>query len=86
MLGDSNHFPARFLEVVTTSGQRYASQVAYHKGHYRNPLTDAEVEDKFRSLAAEHLPNDRIDTLLTHLWHIDEAPDLTELLRLARFE
>ena len=74
------------LEVVTTSGQRYSSQVAYHKGHYKNPLTDAEVEDKFRSLAAEHLPADRIDALLAHLWHIDEAPDLTELLRLTKFE
>ena len=74
------------LEVVTTSGQRYSSQVAYHKGHYKNPLTDAEVEDKFRSLAAEHLPADRIDALLAHLWRIDEAPDLSELLRLTRFE
>ena len=74
------------LEVVTTTGQRYSSQVAYHKGHYKNPLTDAEVEDKFRSLAAEHLPADRIDALLTYLWRIDEAPDLTELFRLTRFE
>ena len=74
------------LEVVTTSGQRYSSQVAYHKGHYKNPLTDAEVEDKFRSLAAEHLPADRIDVLLSHLWHIDEATVLTELLRLTKFE
>jgi len=74
------------LEVVTTTGQRYASQVAYHKGHYKNPLTDAEVEDKFRSLAAERLPADRIDALLAHLWRIDEASDLTELFRLTRFE
>ena len=74
------------LEVVTTSGQRYSSQVAYHKGHYKNPLTDAEVEDKFFSLAAECLPPDRIDALLACLWGIDEAPDLTELFRLTRFE
>ena len=69
------------LEVVTSGGERYSSQVAYHKGHYRNPLTDAEVEEKFRSLAAEHLTPARTDELLAHLWHIDEAPDLTELLR-----
>ena len=74
------------LEVVTTSGDRHSAQVAYHKGHYRNPLTDSEVEDKFRSLASEHLPADRIDALLTHLWRIDEAPDLSELFRLTRFE
>ena len=73
------------FEVVTTSGERHSAQVAYHKGHYRNPLTDSEVEDKFRSLASEHLPGDRIDALLAHLWRIDEAPDLTELFRLTRF-
>lgn len=74
------------LELVTTSGQHYSSQVAYHKGHYKNPLTDAEVEDKFRSLASERLPSGRIDALLSYLWTIDEAPDLTELFRLTRFE
>ena len=74
------------LEVVTSGGERYSTQVAYHKGHYRNPLTDAEVEDKFRSLASEHLSADRVDALLAHLWHIDEAQDLTGLFRLTRFE
>ena len=74
------------LEVVTSSGDRYSAQVAYHKGHYRNPLTDAEVEDKFRSLASEHLSPGRVDNLLQCLWHIDEAPDLGELFRLARFD
>ena len=74
------------LEVVTSSGDRYSSQVAYHKGHYRNPLTDVEVEDKFRSLASEHLSPDRVDNLLQCLWRIDEAPDLGDLFRLARFD
>ena len=74
------------LEVVTSSGQRHSAQVAYHKGHYRNPLSDGEVEDKFRSLASEHLGPDRVDALLAHLWHIDEAPDLGELFSLLQFE
>ena len=73
------------VEVVTTSGDRHSAQVAYHRGHYRNPLTDAEVEDKFRSLASEHLTDDRVGALLAHLWRIDEAPDLGELFRLLRF-
>ena len=32
------------VEVVTRSGKRYSSEVAYHKGHYKNPMTDSEVE------------------------------------------
>ena len=74
------------LEVVTTAGDRHSAQVAYHRGHNRNPLSDAEVEDKFRSLASLRLSGERIDALLSHLWRIDEAPDLTELFRLTRFE
>ena len=74
------------LEVATTSGQKYSAQVAYHKGHYKNPLTDAEVEDKFRSLASEHLADRQTDALLDCLWHIDEASGLSELFRLLQFE
>ena len=74
------------LEVATTSGQKYSAQVAYHKGHYKNPLTDAEVEDKFRSLASEHLADHRTDALLDCLWHIDEASGLSELFRLLQFD
>ena len=56
------------LEVVNSSGERHSAQVAYHKGHYKNPLTDDEVSDKFRSLAGEHLPPDRVEAVLDHLW------------------
>ena len=74
------------LEVATTSGQKYSAQVAYHKGHYKNPLTDAEVEDKFRSLESEHLADRQTDALLDCLWRIDEAADLGELFRLLQFQ
>ncbi len=74
------------LEVVTASGQRYSSQVAYHKGHYKNPLSDAEVEDKFRSLAVGPLTEAQADALLECLWRLDQASDLSELLRLTQVE
>ena len=73
------------VEVVTHSGQRYASQVAYHKGHHKNPLTDAEVEDKFRSLAREHLPPEQTNAALDRLWHLENVTDVGEVLRLTRF-
>ncbi|MCH8348709.1 MAG: MmgE/PrpD family protein [Chloroflexi bacterium] len=72
------------LEVVTGAGQRYSSQVAYHKGHYKNPLSDAEVGEKFRALASEHMTARRIDALLDQLWHLDEQPHLSQLIRLLR--
>jgi 2-methylcitrate dehydratase len=70
------------VEVVTTSGQRYASEVAYHKGHYKNPLSDAELEAKYRSLVSDVLPSRQADALLDRLWHLEEVADMGEVLKL----
>ena len=58
--------------------------MAYHKGRYRNPLSDAEVGEKFRALAGEHMTDRRTDALLDQLWRLDELPHLSQLIRLLR--
>ena len=73
------------FEVVTKSGVEHSVQVAYHKGHYRNPLTDNEVDRKFRSLAQEHLPAERVDVLLDRLWHLENVQNVGDLIRLTVF-
>jgi 2-methylcitrate dehydratase len=72
------------LEVVTNSGQRYASEVPYHKGHYKNPMTDAEVEEKFRSLTEDLLSPAQTRALLDRLWHLEEVEDIGEVIRMTR--
>ena len=73
------------FEVVTKSGEEHSVQVAYHKGHYKNPLTDNEVDRKFRSLAQEHLPVERVDALLDRLWHLEDVQNVGDLIRLTVF-
>ena len=73
------------FEVVTKSGEKHSVQVAYHKGHYKNPLTDNEVDTKFRSLAQEHLPAERVDALLDRLWHLEDVQNVGDLIRLTVF-
>ena len=70
------------VEVVTKSGARYSSEVAYHKGHYRNPISETEVEVKFRSLAREFLAPTQIDRLLERLWRLEEVKDIGEVMRM----
>src|SRR5262249_16221922 len=41
------------VEVVTGSGTRVIATVPYHRGHWKNPMTDGEIEAKFRGLARE---------------------------------
>jgi 2-methylcitrate dehydratase len=70
------------VEVVTTAGQRYASEVAYHKGHYKNPLSDAELEEKYRALVGDVLPSHQADALLDRLWHLEEVTNMGEVVKL----
>ena len=39
------------MEVVGRSGERFYAETSHPKGHPMNPLTDAELEDKFHGLA-----------------------------------
>ena len=74
------------MEVVTYAGQRYTSEVAYHKGHYKNPLTDAELEEKFHSLAGAVLSPSQANALLERLWHLEDVADMREVVRLTKME
>lgn len=70
------------MRLVTTAGAEHEATVHYHRGHYRNPMTDAELEAKFRKLAAHALPAGRIDPLLAALWKVETLADAGELVRL----
>jgi 2-methylcitrate dehydratase len=68
------------LEVVLKSGARKTVRVEYHGGHFKNPMTDAEMEEKFRLMAQKHLPADRIDNLLRLLWGLESVPQVSALI------
>jgi 2-methylcitrate dehydratase len=70
------------LALVTKSGATHTAVVEYHKGHYRNPMSDAEVEQKFRKLAAPVLAAPSTDRLLERLWTLEDAADAGEIVRL----
>jgi 2-methylcitrate dehydratase len=69
-----------WMEITSTSGQRFTAATAYPKGHRQNPLQDAELEAKFRHLAADILPAPQCHTALTQLWSLEQAPNLRALL------
>lgn len=64
------------IEIETTAGERRIAAVEYPRGHFNNPMTDAEVETKFRALAARMLPEHRTATLLEAIWNLERAADL----------
>jgi 2-methylcitrate dehydratase len=72
------------LEVVLKSGARKTVRVEYHRGHFKNPMTDAEMEEKFRLMAEKHLDGGRVDNLLRLLWGIEGVPQVSEVIAATR--
>ncbi|OGA44811.1 MAG: hypothetical protein A3G24_25935 [Betaproteobacteria bacterium RIFCSPLOWO2_12_FULL_62_13] len=70
------------LTLVTESGASHTAVVEYHKGHYRNPMSEAEVEAKFRKLAKEVLATAQSDRLMERLWKLEDVTDAGEIVRL----
>ena len=72
------------LEVILKSGQRKSVRVDYHRGHWKNPMTDAEMEEKFRSLARRHLSAEKVDALLRHLWTLEDISNVGTLVEMTK--
>jgi len=72
------------LEIVLKSGERKTVRVEYHRGHFKNPMTDGEMEEKFRSMAHKHLSAHRVDSLLRQLWALESVPKVGELIAATR--
>jgi 2-methylcitrate dehydratase len=72
------------VEVVTAGGAPVAAEVAYHRGHYKNPMTDEEIEAKFRTLARDQLTSAQTEAILERVWNLEHIQDIAEVIRLIR--
>ncbi|MPY70474.1 MAG: MmgE/PrpD family protein [Alphaproteobacteria bacterium] len=67
------------VEIDTTDGRKLAFRAETRKGDPENPLTDAELEDKYFELTEPVLGRATADALLAELWGIERVADLTRL-------
>ena len=67
------------IEVKTKSGASYVASGPYPKGHRNNPLSDAEVSEKFRRLATPMLSDEQCDEALGLLWSLEQQPDMDDV-------
>lgn len=70
------------ITITTQDGTAHTHEVTFPRGHARNPMTDAEVEIKFRALAEPLLSTPRITEILDRCWHLEAQTDIGELLDL----
>jgi 2-methylcitrate dehydratase len=67
------------IEVTTRDGRRLAAETSHPKGHYRNPLTDDELEGKFRGLASGALGAEGCDRVLGEVSTLENTATLDGL-------
>lgn len=68
--------------VKTRDGRAFDNEILNRRGSPENPLSDADVETKFRNVAAGCLSPADLDRLVTLVAEIDTASDVRPLLQL----
>ncbi|HUJ01931.1 MAG TPA: MmgE/PrpD family protein [Usitatibacter sp.] len=73
------------IEVELADGRMLRTRADFGKGSPANPMSDAELSDKFRECASwGGLDRDRIEQVLEVVWKIESLRDVNELTRLLR--
>jgi 2-methylcitrate dehydratase PrpD len=73
------------IEIELDDGKVIKGRADFGKGSPANPMTDDELSDKFRGCARwAKMPNDKIETVLDMLWHVEQLKDVNELTALLR--
>jgi 2-methylcitrate dehydratase len=77
--------PAGISEIVTKQGKKYQCRVDYPRGHARNPMTDEEIVEKFKSMASRYMSDKEIDQIVGVVFALDKLEDVGMLNRLIVF-
>jgi 2-methylcitrate dehydratase len=72
------------ITVRTREGKSYTKQKDVPLGHPGNPMSDQELEVKFRRLVARRLGQTRTERLIRLIWQMDTMKDISALMPLLR--
>ena len=80
-------FPAKTMARVTMHTQRgdHRTTIEYPRGNPENPLSNAELEAKFRLLTQELISEERSQALRTAILGLPEAENVLALTQLLRY-
>jgi 2-methylcitrate dehydratase PrpD len=80
-------FPSQFpavLRVRLKSGEAREARISHNRGGPENPLSDEELEIKFRANAGVALPAEQVEELRSALEALGEADTVGDVVRLSR--
>src|SRR5438132_660997 len=76
-----NGIPNR-LTITLANGRTLTKEVEFPRGHAHNPMTDAEVEKKFRLLAEPRYGKERTGRILAACWELEKLRRVEDIMEL----
>jgi 2-methylcitrate dehydratase len=73
---------ANRVTVKLVSGKVVSKQVDYHKGHPKNPMSEGEVEEKFRKLTRKYLKTIQARRILDAVWNLEKTKNISKVISL----
>jgi 2-methylcitrate dehydratase len=70
------------ITLTLKNGRTLVREVEFPRGHAMNPMTDAEVEAKFRRLFEPRYGKERADKVLAACWNLEALAEPGDLIRL----
>jgi 2-methylcitrate dehydratase len=70
------------IVVTTADGRQLTREVEFPRGHAGNPMSDPEVERKFRTVVEPRYGKAKADRMLELCWTLDRQAGITPLLEL----
>ena len=85
----SARYPGEYncrITLTGSDGKSASAHTAWPKGHRSNPMSDPELEAKFRNFAGVALAPERCSRLMETIWALDKQPNLDALFESATIE
>jgi 2-methylcitrate dehydratase PrpD len=81
-------YPDKYIAKVTlhgSGGAKYERVVTAAKGFYpENPVGDEEMKEKFRGLATQKLPEERVEWLIQQIENLEKIDDIRKIISALR--
>jgi 2-methylcitrate dehydratase len=68
------------ITVTLNDGRKLVREVEFPRGHAGNPMSDQEVEAKFRLAVEPKYGKQRVDQVLARCWELESLTSVTDLI------
>ena len=69
-------------EIITKNGAKFRCEILQPRGHPMNPVTDADIEEKFRSMAGKFINEKQMKQIIDNVYSLEKLDDIRELVNL----